>query len=223
MMMNSFLNYCFCFLFGIIPLTLLSQDSPLSSDIWEVTESEFNKIKDQIDYSKTKKVIALVETQKKPPKKPPKGYNFLQLKLWQYLAYALILIILVFIVYTLFGAIKPNKKISAIHDPETAEHHQKVPLETLLEQAITAGDYRLAVRLQFIIVLEKLHQKNKINWHAEKTNRQYLNELSDPGLKASFRELAHIYEWVWYGNTALEAPEYLRFTPKFTHFLNSLA
>lgn len=206
-----------------LPMAILAQDSSHSIRSMEVSENDFNKIKKQIDYSKTKKSLVPVRPNGKPAKVAnKKGLTFPRLKIWQYLVYLLILLIIIFIIIYLLGGIKGSKKLAVLAESDSPSQVEEEDLNSLYQQALSIGDYRLALRLQFIMALKKLHQKNVIIWHAEKTNRQYLNEMQDHNLKLAFRELAYIYEWVWYGNTRLELSTYLQLTPKFTQFLNSL-
>ncbi|MCS6929120.1 MAG: DUF4129 domain-containing protein [Saprospiraceae bacterium] len=77
-----------------------------------------------------------------------------------------------------------------------------------LQQAIVNEEYRLAVRLHFLIVLERLAQGGALRWSREKTNQQYLQEIKDHPLSSSFREAVLFYERAWYGNEPVSANHY---------------
>jgi hypothetical protein len=95
-------------------------------------------------------------------------------------------------------------KVSESKTPEdlmrqmTREQLDALDLDTLMQQAKEAGDFRLAIRFGFLKILKALQALNQIEWHPEKTNRQYLNEL-DGTLRKPFHRAVFVYEYVWYG------------------------
>ncbi len=72
-------------------------------------------------------------------------------------------------------------------------------LKSQIEEAMKNGDFKLALRLHFISLLRSLHQNKIIHWESYKTNYDYYFEIKDAGIKQIFREIAFIYENVWYG------------------------
>ena len=73
-------------------------------------------------------------------------------------------------------------------------------LQQLIQKAIADKNYRLAVRYYYLYTLKQLRDAGLIQWHAEKTNRDYVRELPDENLKPRFKNLTFIYDYVWYGN-----------------------
>lgn len=93
-----------------------------------------------------------------------------------------------------------TKKAKSFLDIELAEQHiESVDFDTLLNEALRKKDYRLAVRYHFLKLLKALSQKELIDWHFEKTNSEYQQEINEPMLKSRFGELAYLYDYVWYG------------------------
>lgn len=215
---------CFLMVWVFLPDITTAQDStgmvlPSSG----VNAAEYQKIIQKLDYSKTKQKLFPRNSGMPKPKKAEDPRDLPSLSIYQLVAYTLIVFILIFILYTLFGGLKRPENIITIPDSAEEEDINVLSLPVLFEQALAGGDYRSAIRLQFIMVLQVLNQKGYISWHAEKTNRQYLRELSDISLKNTFNELAHIYEWVWYGNTHLLKEDYMIFERKFREFLKTPA
>lgn len=86
----------------------------------------------------------------------------------------------------------PNINIITEEELETTDY------EKLLKLALQENDLRLATRFTFLVALQYLQKRKKINWEKEKTNYQYLKELS-PELQKPFGKLTRVYEYIWYG------------------------
>jgi len=169
----------------------------------EVSEEDFQEIVKELNYDKTKRALRLRDKFKLEPvkeEKEPPAFSFLSKMVLELCAYVMIVILLIFILYLIFSNIKTDKKISQSEEElGEIEDIEEIDATALYNSAIVAGDYRLAIRMQFIKALQVLSEKDLIQWEIEKTNRDYYREISEADLKKSFRELANIYERVWYG------------------------
>lgn len=130
-----------------------------------------------------------------------------------YLYYLLIVVVLVVAVVWLTRNLKGNPKIepaplASETSPVMDEQLHELDLEQLLKQAVARGEFRLAVRLNFLIVIKLLSQKEYIHWAKEKTNWEYYTELPDRLLADQFRELVVHFEGVWYGEHPLDIRQY---------------
>lgn len=113
----------------------------------------------------------------------------------------------------MFG--RKNRKIS-IEDKDVVENIHEINFAESIIKFEREKNYRYAVRYQFLQVLKKLTDKNIIDWNPEKTNRDYLSELQNDNLKKHFRELVHIFDYVWYGEFEIDEASYANFREKFT-------
>jgi hypothetical protein len=95
------------------------------------------------------------------------------------------------------------------------ENIHAMDFERLIQEALTANDYRLAVRLRFLFALKMLSDKNHIHWMQGKTNHDYLNELTADDLKKGFSELNYFFEYAWYGHFAINEVVYARVKQTF--------
>jgi len=137
------------------------------------------------------------------------------------LAYVLIVLLLIGVIFMIFHNVKLDKKISQDDLPDDyIEDIEEVNTIDGFREALNAGDYRSAIRMQFIKVLQILQENNHINWKPEKTNRDYLKELNGTTQKNDFRKLSSIYELVWYGNTKIERESFEQLNPSFEKFIN---
>src|SRR5690606_29380563 len=71
---------------------------------------------------------------------------------------------------------------------------------SLIESAIAAGDYRLAVRYYYLQLLKHLNEKGVINYEFQKTNSEYLFEINDETFKPKVKRLMRLYDFIWYGS-----------------------
>ena len=98
----------------------------------------------------------------------------------------------------------------------------KSDLEIFLEKALTKKDYRTAIRVYYLMIIQGMHEARLIEWEREKTNYQYLNELRTDKRFKAFSELTLAYEVVWYGNSGVDAPLFEKLQPRFQRFINGI-
>lgn len=103
---------------------------------------------------------------------------------------------------------KSNKEIVHLHVDEELLHSQDLP--TLIDLAIEAQNYRLATRYQYVLLLQKLSNKELIIWEQQKTNEDYSNELLHTNIHSEFNEITQFYDFVWYGNFEITYERYLK-------------
>lgn len=108
--------------------------------------------------------------------------------------YVLLIVFAIYIVVKLivgdpassfFG--RSSKTVAPLNIQET--HIENVDLNSLIKNALKEENYRLAIRYMYLKTLKHLSLNNFINWHFEKTNRDYYLEIERADLKLS---LIHI-------------------------------
>lgn len=115
----------------------------------------------------------------------------------------------------IFG--RKNKKIN-IRVEELHENIHEINFPESIAKFEHEGDYRSAVRYQFLFILKKLSDKKLIDWNPEKTNKDYTMELKAPHLKNEFSNLAYIFDYVWYGEFNIEEQSYRKFKNQYQVF-----
>jgi hypothetical protein len=148
--------------------------------------------------------------------------NGLQYFLW-FVAGAFIL----FILYNLFlaeGVFKRAPKSAAAAAPDAEEEliDHESDFDKLIRSAIQSGNYRLAVRYHYLQTLHLLAGKNQVRLAADKTNYQYVNEIVNKNYQNDFAGLTLNYEYVWYGEFAIEELIYGKLKTAFISFNNKL-
>lgn len=95
---------------------------------------------------------------------------------------------------------KRQKKINPIAREELiSEDIFSINYQREIEKAVAAENYRLAVRLMFLKLLRDLSNKKIIQFRSERTNLEYLTQLSPTVYYNDFFRLTRNYEYAWYG------------------------
>ena len=109
--------------------------------------------------------------------------------------------------------------IQLTNDEELINNMQ---LNELIAQAIQVKDYRLAVRFYYLLILQKLTDKELIVWQQEKTNEDFIREVAKLKIASDFTEITRLYDFVWYGNFEINEPEFLKATTLFNTLKNKI-
>ena len=95
-------------------------------------------------------------------------------------------------------------------------------LDTLMKNAISNGDFRLAIRYYYLKELRKLDHLKLIEYQFQKTNREYLQEIGKPDLKSKFAEITKTYEFIWYGSFTVTENDFRLAEKGFLRMENAL-
>jgi hypothetical protein len=108
---------------------------------------------------------------------------------------------------TSFEGNEINPSIFAADEEDLLRHSN---IEELITEAIEKNELRLAIRFYYLLVLQKLTEKELIVWQQEKTNEEYVKEVKKASIKEDFKETTHLYDFVWYGNFSMNNTEFLK-------------
>ncbi len=104
--------------------------------------------------------------------------------------------------------IKLNPGRSILEEPRTSqvflnkeeEIVQSQDIKKLIAEAIENGNFRLVIRYYYLLVLQDLDQKKVITYQLQKTNEDYLSEISTASLQEQFKVITRMYDHIWYGS-----------------------
>jgi hypothetical protein len=80
------------------------------------------------------------------------------------------------------------------------EQLQQVDYDERLQTAINQRNYKDAVRILYLKALRELSIAELIQWQADKTNSDYVRELTSHPVQKPFSMLTYFYEYVEYGD-----------------------
>ena len=112
-----------------------------------------------------------------------------------------------------------NKDIEGFSYVE--ENIEQIDFENLISKALKEKNYRLATRYLYLKSLKSLANKQIIEWHYEKTNSDYLNEIKDSQLKTLFKRVSYIYDYVWYGEFPIDEESFNKNKADFNQLIKT--
>lgn len=155
-------------------------------------------------------------------------YYSINLGPFSWLFYIAIAAAVIFLVYILVNeggtglfTVNRNKAINTYEDI-TAENIENADINTLIKNAENDNDYRLAIRYYYLLVLKTLSLKNYIKFEDDKTNNEYLDEVSNKPFSKDFAYTSYLYNYIWYGEFPLNDTKYNKAKHNFSSFLKQV-
>ncbi|NII84641.1 DUF4129 domain-containing protein [Pedobacter sp. SG908] len=133
--------------------------------------------------------------------------------------------LIIFIVVKVIGAekifTKKPKETILPYDVITENIHE-IDYEQELQRLVAERKFRLAVRLLYLRALKKLSDAEIIQWQPDKTNYNYLMEISKPELRNDFSQLTLQFDYIWYGDFPIDEVKFDPINQSFNEFNNQI-
>lgn len=142
-----------------------------------------------------------------------------------YLALAAAVIYLVYILFNEGGSgLFTSNRNNTLNDFDeiTAENIENADIYALIKNAENNQDYRLAVRNYYLLILKTLSIKNHIKFEDDKTNAEYLDEVSGKRFSKKFAYVQYLYNYIWYGKFPVNLAQYNKAKSNFTTLLSAI-
>lgn len=197
-----------------------TKDSCLS-----IKETEWNNFVKDKDYTETFKEFDTKES--KVEKSTTTKMPSLDLGGFKYVFYILVAGAILYVIVKILQNINSSPAIDLDKGriytlSEVEEKILEIDLNEILNNALLNKDYRLALRINFLIIIKMLSLKGKINWTKEKTNWEYYHEIKDPSIAIKFKEIVVPFETIWYGEHELTEAQFNRLQPSYESFKNQV-
>lgn len=137
------------------------------------------------------------------------------------LPYLIIAGVIIFMIW-LFYRLNPGAKLlKSPEDPqlfftEEEEIIKSKNIQSLIDKAIQGGNYRLAVRYYYLMMLQSLSEKEIITYQFDKTNTDYFKEISEERIHKNFKKVTNVYDYIWYGNFNVTQENFSKAQERFT-------
>ncbi len=141
--------------------------------------------------------------------------------IWQYVFLAAIAGAAIYLLMKaeVLGFLFSKKAQSAGLDYENlAENIHEIDFAKAVDEAVSQRNFRLAVRLLYLQTLKQLSDANRIDYKPDKTNRQYVYELTTSSLQSDFEKLTRQFEFVWYGDFPIDEAQFAALQTTFNQF-----
>lgn len=151
---------------------------------------------------KEKNEQALREQQQRDASYVPLGQrSWFQTLLWIITIGAFAAVLIMYLSGSNVGLFRKKNVITAKETEEdfSTEDIFAINYQKEIDKAVSQGNYRLAIRLQFLRLLKNMSEKNIIRYKQDKTNLDYLMELHPTGYYNNFFRITRNYEYSWYG------------------------
>ncbi len=201
-------------------ITEVKQSEP-NIELKKFDEKRWENLTKDLDYNEA---VKKKEKPKDPLEMPKFNFNPMAVKV---VVVTVVIIALVFLLWKIFGNTKflKNKKTKGGEFSfldEAEENLEESDLERFLREALEKKQYKVAVRIYYLMSIKELMQQNFIVWKKNKTNFEYLTEMRERKEFEHFRSLTRAFEIVWYGDVEIEEKEFIVLSPSFNSFINSI-
>lgn len=207
-------------------------DTTLYDNQISISRDSLNELKAKKEFAYAKNLDSLLKEWKKDnetrvmaqPENDSVIDRFFSATATRYVLWGLAIFFIVFIIYRLFFAEGFFQRRIAVAKVIAVKEEDDVTNGTdydqLISSAIAVQNYRLAVRYLYLQSLQKLAEAGVINFVHDKTNAQYVRELNGKPYKNEFTNLTRNYEFIWYGDFAVDAILYSKINQSFSQFNN---
>jgi hypothetical protein len=156
----------------------------------------------------------------------PKGSRPWNSNLLRTISFVILILIVLALVLVVLRNIRLDSKVKKntllVQQVEEIDDIEQLETESLMSQALKAKNYRLAIRLVYLDLLKNLHESKIIRWKKDKTNLDYISELSNESFITEFRKITLGYELVWYGEREATENNYLSIKQVYETVYNQL-
>nr|WP_322624631.1 hypothetical protein [uncultured Flavobacterium sp.] len=134
----------------------------------------------------------------------------------------LVVVIIIGFVRGSFSGFFGKKSAKMAPEGETVEDVLNTDFAGLILKTENESDYRLAVRYYYLWLLQHLTNRGIIKWNTDKTNTDYYYEINDTNIRTDFKYLSYVYDYIWYGEFAIDNTAYLKAKNAFRKTLNTI-
>lgn len=145
----------------------------------------------------------------------------------QIIVIAVFIIILIIVISKLAGnnlRLRSKEKDGNMQQKleDIEENLMESDLMRWLRKVVEEKNYRLALRIYYLIIIKELATRGLINWKKEKTNMDYLYEMRGHNTYDHFEEITGIYQLIWYGEKNMGDKYLIDMSHKFRSYYESI-
>ncbi|MCC6817543.1 MAG: hypothetical protein IT245_01450 [Bacteroidia bacterium] len=187
----------------IYHLTHTKQKSQLDKAYWESLYRDVD-FEDDTSQKKEKKKAEKKSRSKTTTRTSPKFSGGNMTAVWYLMSIVLMAVVVWYILrYLNFNNIKNTEAdLAYLIDDSLPDEDalRKSDLKTPFEEAYKNGNYKLAFRIRYLDILKLLMKRNHILYKKEKTNLEYLLQVSSQPYYPIFNKLTLSFDTIWYGD-----------------------
>lgn len=186
-----------------------------------LSESDWEKVVGEQRFDEKQKEKEEEKKEEIPKRDRPWDSNLLRT-----ISFVILILIVLALVFVVLHNMKLNSKVKKnillVQQVEDLDDIEQLETESLMSQALNAKNYRFAIRLMYLDLLKNLHESKIIHWKKDKTNLDYISEVSKESFINEFRKITLGYELVWYGEREATENNYLSVKQGYETVYNQL-
>jgi hypothetical protein len=140
--------------------------------------------------------------------------NWLKYVLW-ILVIAALLVTLAFLILNIYKNTAEKVKDAKVYRSLSIENIEDADLEQFLDESLSAGSFKEAIRIRYLMLIRTLNRLNLVTWKKDKTNGAYVTEMYGKTGFDLFCKLTISFERAWYGEKVIGEAEYQAILPVF--------
>ncbi len=212
------------FLIMFLCLLLLSSETVYANakDSLSISKQNWRKTIGETDFTET-----YLETQTNNKFNFKPSMDWIKSDLTRNIFTVIVVGILVFLLYLLlrnkvfnFDKKIANKELYQVFDENVDINN--LDLDSIFSKVMIERNYKLAIRIRFLMVLKMLVNQEYLRWEKDKTNGDYIHELSKTNLILDFKHLVFVFERIWFSDVEINASDFSILNPFFTNFISKL-
>jgi len=204
---------------------VVAPDIEYDRSLRTVSEKRWQEIKEDERFQYKK--LEPVELDSPSYKEPQGNFNWFNSGFFEFLLYLAVAGFIIFILYNFLKnndfSLNKKKKVSLDESDtpwEDVEHFDE--WDRALQQALHSKNYRLAVRILYLKNLQGLNKGGHIQYREEYTNWHYVYKLSGSNYFEPWRKLSTYFDYIWYGEYAIDQAQYQQLANDFNQFEQQL-
>jgi len=208
------------------------ENNPSDEDYTNTQEEEVITLRVIPDehWQKIKADKGFIYSKPKPPK-PKRQIDMGWLKalspVLKVLLYILVALSIVVILFSIlrnseFTFLGKRKKKKVLQEGDVEDFQFIEDWEKALDGAIAQKNFRLGIRILYLQTLHLLDQHQKIQYKQDKTNWEYVSQLSTTPYGNDFTQLTKYFDYVWYGHFIIEEKGFQSLKNSFREFQKEL-
>lgn len=123
----------------------------------------------------------------------------------------------------IFEGLKNKKRGSEEEEDGVESLGEFSEYDALIAQAEGNNNFNLSARYLYLKTLKMLYDKGLINFSPDKTNGEYLQEMSSHPHHKQFAALTLNYEYAWYGTFVISRFQYQKLKHEFMEFSKKIS
>jgi hypothetical protein len=164
----------------------------------KINSQTLNSVRNDDDYWYANMAPKEEEKKKTQPKFQVKT-NWFDSFFWFLLIGGFIALLIWFLSTSNISLLRRSPEVIEIPGEEAADNIFELNFDRDIQNAVNSKNYSLAIRLMYLQVLRLMADRHLIQYAAEKTNSDYLFQLSSTKYYKDFFRLTRHFDYVWYG------------------------